>query len=109
MSALILTTASTVTCPHQGQATLLTSNQSVKVAGSAALLETDVHQVLGCTFFIGQKYSPCTRIEWSMGATSCKAGGTAVLTMSSIGKCLSAEGATQGVAMKVPVQSQVTV
>jgi hypothetical protein len=34
----------------------------------------------------------------------CKANGTGVLTQSSIGKCISAEGATQGVAMIVMTQ-----
>ena len=108
MSGLVLTTSSTITCPHGGQATLLTSNQSVKVAGSAVLLESDTHQVVGCPFMIGNKYSPCVTITWSNGSTSMKAGGTAVLDMSSVGKCQSAEQATQGVAMKVPVQTQVT-
>jgi hypothetical protein len=35
---------------------------------------------------------------------TCKANGTGVLTQSSIGKCISAEGATQGIAMVVMTQ-----
>jgi hypothetical protein len=98
MAGNVLTTASTVMCTHGGQATLSTSNSKVLVQGAPALLETDVHPVVGCPFTIGPKYSPCVRIEWSAGATQVTANGTPVLTRSSIGKCFGAEGAVQGVA-----------
>ena len=100
MPGHILTTASTVTCTHGGQATLTTSNTKVKVDGVPALLESDIHSVVGCPFTVpGPKPQPCIRIEWSGGATMCKAGGTGVLVKSSVGKCISAEGATQGLAI----------
>ncbi|OGO52740.1 MAG: hypothetical protein A2Z32_03830 [Chloroflexi bacterium RBG_16_69_14] len=105
MSALVLTTASKITCPHQGTAILKTSNTSAKVGGAYALLVSDVHNVVGCPFMIGQKYSPCKTIEWSQGAQDVKVGGTAVLFMNSIGKCLSPENSTQGVAIKQPIQT----
>ena len=98
MPGAILTTASTIQCQHGGSAVLLTTNARVQVAGALALLETDVHVVLGCPFTIGPKYSPCVRIEWSAGAAKVEAG-AAVLVQSSVGKCLSAESAPQGVAI----------
>ena len=100
----LLTTASQVMCPHGGQATLLTANVSVTAGGSAVLLETDIHIIAGCPFTIGPKYSPCVRIEWTAGATMSTINGTKPLTQASIGKCLGAEGAPQGVAMVVQTQ-----
>jgi hypothetical protein len=108
MPGHILTTASTVTCTHGGKATLTTSNTKVKVDGAAALLESDIHSVAGCPFTVpGPKPQPCVKIEWTAGAMMCKAGGTALLVKSSVGKCISAEGATQGVAIVAMTQMKV--
>lgn len=103
MPAEILTTASTILCQHGGTAILMTANVRLKVLGAFALLETDVHPVVGCPFTIGPKYSPCVRIEWSAGATQLKVGAP-VLIRTSIGKCFSAENALQGVAIIAAVQ-----
>jgi hypothetical protein len=103
-----LTTASTIMCAHGGQATLFTSNSRVFVQGVPALLETDVHLVVGCPFIVGSKYSPCVRIEWSTGTTQVAVNGTPVLTRSSIGKCFGAGGAIQGVATIVNTQPKVS-
>ena len=101
MSALVLTTSSTVTCQHGGMAQLTTTNTKLDVDGAKALLESDIHLVSGCTFMIGNKPSPCVRIEWSAGSQKLTTGGTGVLIQTSVGKCYSPEGATQGVANKV--------
>jgi hypothetical protein len=105
--ASLLTTASQVMCPHGGQATLITTNTQVTAAGMPVLLESDVHIIAGCPFTIGPKYSPCVRIEWSAGTSMSNGNGTKFLNQSSIGKCLGAEGATQGMAMVVQTQTQV--
>jgi hypothetical protein len=100
MPGYILTTTSTVTCTHGGKATLTTANTKVMIDSAAALLESDIHSVAGCTFTVpGPKPQPCVRIEWSMGAMMCKVNDTGVLVTSSTGKCISAEGATQGLAI----------
>lgn len=105
MPGYILTTASQVMCMHGGQATLTTANTQVKVDGMPALLESDIHTVAGCAFTIPPaKPSPCIRIEWTMGAVMAKSNGTPVLIQSSIGKCISAEGATQGLALVAQTQ-----
>jgi len=104
MPGTILTTTSTVTCIHGGQAILLTANTKVMVDGAPALLETDIHPVAGCPFTIGPKYSPCVRIEWTAGAAKVTIDGTKVLVRSSIGKCISAEGAPQGIALIMNTQ-----
>jgi hypothetical protein len=107
MPGNILTTKSKIQCTHGGQATLLTSNTSVFVKGAPALLESDVHPVVGCPFTVGTKPSPCVRIEWSAGARKVTKK-TAVLVKSSMGKCINAEGATQGVAIIVNTQMEVS-
>jgi hypothetical protein len=105
MPGYILTTASQVMCTHGGSAILTTSNTQMIVDNSPALLESDVHSVAGCPFTLpGPKPSPCIRIEWTAGATMCKSNGTKVLVQSSIGKCISAEGSTQGLALVIQTQ-----
>lgn len=100
MPGQILTTASTIQCMHGGQATLTTTNSRLTVDGAPALLETDIHPVVGCPFTLpGPKYSPCVKIEWSAGASQVTVNGTPVLVRSSIGRCISAEGAPQGIAI----------
>ncbi len=108
MAIECLTTASTIMCPHGGQATLMTSNTCASAQSAKILLEPDVHTVSGCPFTVGQKYSPCVRIEWSSGASKAAVNGTAVLLRSSIGRCLNGEGATQGVATVVNTQLKVS-
>lgn len=106
MPGNILTTKSKIQCTHGGQATLLTSNTSVFVKGAQALLESDVYPVIGCPFTVGPKYSPCVRIEWSAGAIDVTNKKIALLVKSSIGKCINAEGAIQGVAIIVNTQME---
>lgn len=108
MPGNILTTGSTIMCPHGGQATLFTSNTNNFASGMPALLETDVHPVVGCPFTVGPKYSPCVRIEWSSGSSKASTTGTPVLVRSSIGQCYSAENALQGVAIIVNTQIKVS-
>ena len=87
---------------------LTTANMQLKIDGAPALLESDVHSVAGCPFTIPPgKPSPCIKIEWAMGAVMCKSNGTAVLIQSSIGKCISAEGATQGLAIIAQTQTKI--
>lgn len=104
----ILTTASTVLCMHGGSVMLTTSNTKFFAGGSLALLETDIHPVAGCPFTLPpSKPSPCVRIEWSGGASTATVDGVPVLIMSSVGQCINAEGAPQGVATKASTQSKV--
>lgn len=107
MPGYILTTASQVMCTHGGTATLTTSNTTAKVDNMPALLENDIHMVAGCPFTIPPaKPQPCIRIEWTLGATQCKSNGMPVLIQTSIGKCISAEGATQGLAIIAQTQTK---
>ncbi len=103
----ILTTTSTVMCPHAGQAQLVTTNTEAKVDGAPMLLQTDVHPVIGCTF-TPVAYSPCVSIRWVTGATQTQIRGVPVLLQNSVGLCLNAAQAPQGTALVVQVQTKAT-
>jgi hypothetical protein len=103
----ILTTASTVMCPHAGQAQLVTTNTEAKVDGAPMLLQTDVHPVVGCTF-TPVAYSPCVSIRWVTGATQTQIRGVPVLLQNSVGLCLNAAQVPQGTPLVVQVQTKAT-
>lgn len=110
MSVPILTTASTVQCPHGGSVSLTTANTVAKVDGSAMLLLTDVHTVSGCPFQIpigtGTKPQPCVTVRWTVGAAQTKVNQTPVLLQTSVGLCYSAEQIPQGPPVVVNVQQR---
>ncbi len=78
---------------------LFTSDTAAYAGSAPALLVSDIHPVVGCPFTVGPKYSPCLQVEWTAGATRASVRGTAVLIKTSIGKCINAESAPQGIAM----------
>lgn len=101
----ILTTASTVMCPHGGTAQLVTSNTDAVIDGTPALLQTDIHPIVGCTF-TPVAYSPCVSIRWVSGATQTAVRQVPVLLQNSVGLCLNAAQAPQGTALVVQVQQR---
>ncbi len=101
----ILTTASTVMCPHGGTAQLVTSNSDALIDGAPALLQTDLHPIVGCTF-TPVAYSPCVSIRWVSGATQTTVRQVPVLLQNSVGLCLNAAQAPQGTAVVVQVQQR---
>ena len=102
----ILTTSSTVRCPHAGQALLVTANTEAVIDGAPALLVTDVHPVVGCTFAPGGNYTPCVTIRWSAGATQTNVHDVPVLLQTSVGVCFNAAQAPQGMAIVAQVQQR---
>ena len=101
-----LTIMSSIMCPHGGQAVLASTNTHSSADGSFVLLESDIHTVTGCPFTVGQKYSPCVRLEWSAGSAKAFVNDKAIVIETSIGQCYNAEGAVQGVATIVNTQQK---
>src|SRR3954447_17689808 len=100
MPAPILTMGATIMCPHGGHAILATTNAKVILRGMPALTSSDIHTILGCPFVIVLKPSPCVRIQWLPSPSKLSGpGGVQLLTMASIGLCLSPEQAPQGPAL----------
>jgi len=104
MSAKILTTSSQIQCPHGGKLILITTNTKLFVDNVPALLETDTHQVIGCSFVAGLIPSPCTTVKWSFGANRAKVNGTSILIQTSIGICYNPLNIPQGVAIIISTQ-----
>lgn len=108
MAGKLLTELATIQCPHGGIATVTSGNQKVSADGAKVLLESDVHQVAGCSFTLpGPKPSPCLTIEWQAGTVKSNADGTKMLTETSVGLCKSGEGLVQGTAMISYTQQKV--
>ena len=108
MGVPILDMGCTIQCPHGGQATIITTNTSVKVGGNFAILESDVMISAGCPVTLpAPKPSPCIAIQWTGSAQKVKVNGTPVLLQSSVGLCKSPEGAPQGPAIVTGVQTKV--
>lgn len=103
----ILTTTSTVMCPHGGSAQLVTGNTEATVDGAPMLLLTDVHPIVGCPF-APVSPMPCVSIRWLTGATQTKVHEVPVLLQSSVGLCLNAAQVPQGPAIVVQVQTRAT-
>jgi hypothetical protein len=101
----ILTSSSSVMCPHGGQAQLPTSNSEALIDGVPALLQTDLHPIVGCPFAT-PVYSPCTTIRWVSASTQAKVRGVPVLLQNSVGLCLSAAQVPQGTALVTQVQQR---
>lgn len=102
----MLTTTSTVMCPHFGQAILSTSNTQAVVDGAPVLLLTDRHTIAGCSFAPGGVSSPCLQIQWLTGGTQSKIQNVPALLQTSVGLCLNAFQVPQGTAIVVQTQSK---
>ncbi len=102
----LLTTTSTVVCPHFGMAMLTTSNTKALVDGAPVLLLTDIHTVAGCPFAPGGVPSPCLTIRWVTGATQSRIDQIPALLQTSVGLCLNVAQAPQGPAIVVQTQTK---
>ena len=101
----LLTTASTMMCPHGGTITAIPS-QTRASAGAPILLGSDTFLVAGCPFNVASVPNPCLTVQWIVVATRVQAGGGFVLNEASVGLCLAATQAPQGAALIVQTQQR---
>jgi len=101
----MLTTTSTVMCPHGGQAQLITTNTEALIDGAPVLLQTDTHPIVGCPF-TPVAYVPCVVIRWITAATQTSIHNVPVLLQTSVGLCLNAAQVPQGTAIVVQTQQK---
>jgi hypothetical protein len=104
--SFFLTTGSTVTCPHGGQAILVTSNTIAVLPPGPILLLTDLHPIAGCTFAPGAVPTPCLMIRWLTGTLQSSLNGIPFLLDSSVGMCLNPAGLPQGLPIVVQTQTE---
>jgi hypothetical protein len=97
MSAL-LTSTTVMLCPHLGVVQALSGNKRVCAAGDFVLRGTDSFTIVGCilTTPAGTPH-PCVTITWSSAASRSNVVGDAPLTEGSVGQCIAADQAVQGI------------
>jgi hypothetical protein len=95
----ILTVNDVIMCPHGGTVTLSSSQSRASAGGGLILRPGDTFTVTGCALTIPSGPHPCVVVEWQNPSAKAKAGGTGVLTTSSIGICKAGDQAPQGTAL----------
>lgn len=112
MPGFLLHVGATITCPHGAQASIVSTNQRVKVNGMPVALFSDVTTVAGCPFQVpigtGTKPQPCIKVQWLVPATRVRVMGQFVLLQSSSGLCQSPEQIPQGPPTVATTQTRVT-
>ena len=92
----LLTTSSSMTCPHGGTVTASSSNTHVKAGGDYVVRASDQFTIAGCGFPPGGPPHPCVQVQWVQPNTRSKAMSDFTLSEASVGLCLAADGAPQG-------------
>jgi hypothetical protein len=99
----LLTTASTLMCPHGGTVTASPGATKTK-AGAVVVRKGDSFSIAGCPFMVGSSPHPCTTVNWVVAAMRVKHDGDFVLTEASVGLCLAGDQAPQGTVMVAATQ-----
>lgn len=111
MASPLITTASTLTCPHGGTVAIVSANAKVAAAAMLALA-TDTFTISGCPFQIpigtGSVPHPCVTVKWLKPNKQTLVNGTPTLSGDSKSVCLAADLVPQGPVSVVAVQSGVT-
>jgi hypothetical protein len=103
----LLTTESVLMCPHGGTVTAITTDIATQAGGAFVVLATDTFLVAGCPFMLPSVPpvpDPCIMVQWVTSALANTVMGVPVLTMDSVGLCISALGAPAGPVMVVDTQ-----
>jgi hypothetical protein len=103
----LLTTASTMMCPHGGTATAV-PGQTQATIDAPILRLSDTVIIAGCPFMVALAPMPCLTVQWVVGATRVQAGGDFVLNEASVGLCLNATQAPQGAIIIAATQPKVS-
>jgi hypothetical protein len=103
----LLTTATTMKCPHQGTVMVTCENTRVTFDGDFALRDTDTFTIVDCKFKTPVGPHPCLSVTWSSPAEQSTVLGDATLTEGSVGYCIAADQAVQGTVEISGVQDRV--
>lgn len=95
----LLTTASSLQCPHGGTVSI-TSGNTKSSATAALALANDTFTISGCSHQIpvgtGTVPHPCVKVQWVMTNMQTTVNNTPTLSESSSGLCLAADQVPQG-------------
>jgi len=106
----LLNSSSVMMCPHGGTVQAISSNTRTRVGGSFALRQSDCFVIVGCPFAIppiGPPH-PCLQVRWVQPAARSRVMDDATLTEASVGLCIAADQAVQGMVLIVATQPQVS-
>ena len=103
----LLTTASSMMCPHGGQVQAVTGNTRAK-AGAFILRTSDTFTIAGCAFNVSGAPHPCVTVQWAKSNLRSKAGGDFMLAADSVGLCLAGDQAPQGTVIVSNTQAKVS-
>jgi hypothetical protein len=106
MPGFLVHVGASVTCPHGGQVSAITTNTKVFVGGQPVVTQSDTFLVAGCPFapVVPQ---PCIKVQWVVPATRVTVNGQPAILFDSVGLCLNPEQAPQGPPVVVSTQTRV--
>lgn len=87
---------------------MISTDTRVQAVSGYVLRSSDTFIVAGCPFFIGPSPHPCVQVQWVQTATRSKAMSDFALTGESVGLCIAADQAPQGVVLISFTQSRVS-
>jgi len=83
----LVTTMSTVTCTHAGQAKPTIPNPRVKVLMQPTVLIASPYTVAGCPFNVGVSPVPCVTGQWLTGTTRVLSNGQPLVVQAGQSTC----------------------
>lgn len=104
----ILTTASSLACPHGGTVMITAANQRAKAVGAPVATANATFTVVGCPFQLPPPTpSPCVSVQWLVTDNRVKADAS-TLSQASVGLCLNAAQTPQGPVVIQSTQTKVS-
>ena len=104
----LLSTSSSLICPHGGAVSIVSANNRVKVDGDFAATSTDQFTISGCTLNISGSPHPCVMVKWVEPGKQSTVLKNPTLNEASTGLCVAADQAVQGAVRIVAAQQRVT-
>jgi hypothetical protein len=106
MADYIVHVNASINCPHQGRASVISTNTRVKVGGNPVATLSDNYLIAGCIFTTPPPH-PCFKVQWLVPAVRVRVNNQPVILKSSVGLCLAADQVPQGPPTVVSTQTRV--
>ena len=103
----LLTTSSTLMCPHGGTVSIISANTRAKAGGSFVARASDTYLIAGCVLNVAGAPHPCVSVRWVQPAARVKVMGDFVVNAASTGLCVAADQAVQGTVLVLMTQPRV--
>jgi hypothetical protein len=110
MADYIVHVDASISCPHKGSASVVSSNTRVKVGGNAVATVNDLYTISQCIFTLPTTpptKHPCVKVQWLVPAVRVRVNDQPVILKSSTGLCLAVDQVPQGPPTVVSTQTRV--